>query len=213
MARLLLGEADMPTRMGLRLALTRGGFDIAAEARDAGSAVEFACRERPDAALLAADLPGGGIQAVRTIAARVPTTRILLLTPEQDEEQLLSAVLAGAVGYLGKDVGQARLPRIVEGVLEGEVALPRRHTGHMLEILRGRHAGRARVLPRAQHSVTERQWQILELLAEGRSTAEMAGRLGISEVTARRHISTVLPKLGLKRRADAVELMRGRSAE
>jgi DNA-binding NarL/FixJ family response regulator len=211
--RLLLAEADTPTRVGLRLALTRGGFGIAGEARDAASAIECACRERPDAALVAVDLPGGGIQAVRKIADRAPATRILVLTPRQDGEQLLAAVHAGAVGYLGKDVGQARLPRIVEGVLEGEVALPRRHTGHLLEDLRGRHARRARVLGRTPHVVTERQWEILELLAEGRSTAEMASRLGISEVTARRHISTVLPKLGVKDRADAVELMRGRSAE
>ena len=78
----------------------------------------------------------------------------------------------GATGYLGKDMSLARLPRVVEAVLAGEVALPRRYTSHLLEALRGRDARRARVLGRARHFVTDRQWEILELLGEGRSTAE-----------------------------------------
>jgi DNA-binding NarL/FixJ family response regulator len=212
-ARVLLAEGDTPTRMGLRLALTRGGFTICAQAGDAAAAVDAACRLRPDVALVAADLPGGGIDAARRIAGRLAAIRIVVLTPRQDGDELVAAVLAGATGYLGKDMSPARLPHVVEGVLAGEAALPRRYTGHVLEALRGRDARRARVLGRARHVVTDRQWEILELLAEGRSTAEMARRLGISEVTARRHISSVLPKLGLRDRESAAELMRGRSAE
>ena len=212
-ARVLLAEPDSPTRMGLRLALTRCGFEIAAEARDAGAAVEAACRERPDLALLAADLPGGGIDATRAIAARLPATVTVVLTARQEGEELVAAVLAGARGYLGKDMSRSRLPHALKGVLAGEVALPRRYTSHLLEALRGRDARRARVLGRTRHFVTDRQWEVLDLLAEGRSTAEMARRLGISEVTARRHISAVLPKLGLADRASAVELLRERSPE
>lgn len=207
-ARVLLAEADTPTRMGVRLALTRAGFVITAEARDAQSAVEAAERERPDLAVLAADLPGDGLGAAHRIAARLPGTRIVVLTPRQHGDELVAAVLAGASGYLGKDMSQSRLPHALAGVLAGEAALPRRFTGHVLEALRGRDARRATVLTRTRQFVTDRQWEILNLLAEGRSTAEMAGRLGISEITARRHISAVLSKLGLPDRAGAVELMR-----
>jgi DNA-binding NarL/FixJ family response regulator len=207
-ASVLLAEADRPTRMGLRLALARGGFEVTAEARDTAAAVDAADRERPELALIAADLPGDGIAAARTIAARLPATRIVVLTPEEDGDELVAAVLAGAIGYLGKDVSPERLPHALRGVLAGEAALPRRHTAHVLESLRGRDARRARVLGRTRTFVTDRQWEILQMLAEGRSTAEMARRLGISEVTARRHISSVLPKLGLKDRESAVELMR-----
>lgn len=211
--RVLLAEPDAPTRAGLALALERGGVRVVAVARDADAAVEAVGRERPDVVLLATDLPGDGLRAARSIAARTPGVRIVVLTPRQDGEELLSSVLAGATGYLGKDTSPSRLPAVVEGIVAGETALPRRHTGHVLAALRGRDARRARLLDRARQSVTDRQWEILQLLAEGRSTAEMARRLGISEVTARRHISAVLPKLGLKDRKGAVALMEGRSTE
>jgi DNA-binding NarL/FixJ family response regulator len=212
-ARVLLAEADTPTRTGVRLALTRRGFQIAAEARDAGEAVGAARRERPDLAVVAADLPGDGIDAARKISVRFPGTKIVVLTDHPDGDELVAAVLAGASGYLGKDISRSRLPLALEGVLSGEAAIPRRHTGHLIETLQGRDARRVRILARARHSVTDRQWEILQLLADGRSTAEIARLLRISEVTARRHISSVLGKLGLTNRASAVELMRGRSPE
>jgi DNA-binding NarL/FixJ family response regulator len=93
------------------------------------------------------------------------------------------------------------LPHVLRGVLAGEAALPRRHTPHVLEALRGRDVRRATVGDRTHRFITDRQWEILDLLVEGRSTAEMARHLGISEVTARRHVSSVLPKLGVTDRA------------
>lgn len=212
-ARVLLGEADAPTRMGLRVALVDAGFKIAAEACDAGAAVDATCLERPDLALLAADLPGDGIGATRAIVAQVPGTRVVVMTDREDGEELVAAVLAGASGYLAKHGSQPRLPQVVAGVLAGEAAVPRGCTEHLLEALRGRHARRARLRARTHEVVTDRQWEILNLVADGVSTAEMAYRLGISEVTARRHISAVLPKLGVSDRAEAVEVMRGRSSE
>ena len=210
-ARVLLAEPDAPTRMGLRVALGSSGFDIAAEAHDAAAAVEAARREEPDVALVAADLPGGGIDAVRAIASRAPRTRLVVLTPREHGAELVAAVLAGASGYLSKDVSQERLPRAIRGVLAGEAAVPRGCTEQLLEEFRGRQARRARIRSELRGFVTERQWEILDLLAEGVSTAEMARRLGIAEVTARRHISSVLPKLGQSNREGAVALMRERS--
>jgi DNA-binding NarL/FixJ family response regulator len=207
-ARVVLAEPDTPTRIRVRITLTRCGFEIVAEAREAGAAVEAALREMPELAVLAVDLPGDGIAAARTIATRLAAIRIVVLTGHEDGKELLAAVLAGASGYLRKDMDQSRLPQAVEGVLAGEAAVPRGYTEHILEALRGRHARRGRVRPHLLASVTDRQWEIVDLLAEGTSTAEMARRLGISEVTARRHISAVLPKLGLRERAEVVELVR-----
>jgi len=211
--RVVLAEADTPTRTGMRLVLERRGFAVVGEVRDVSGAIETVSGQGPDAALLATDLPGGGIQAARAIGRRLPGTRIVMLTPRQDGEELVAAVLAGATAYLAKDMSPERLASVLERVLAGEVALPRRYTGHVLEALRGRESRRASILGRARHLVTDRQWEILQLLGDGRSTAEMAQRLGISEITARRHISSVLPKLGLKDRQGAVELMRDRSSE
>ena len=211
--RVVLAEADTPTRTGMRLVLERRGFAVVGEVRDVSGAIETVSGQGPDAALLATDLPGGGIQAARAIGRRLPGTRIVMLTPRQDGEELVAAVLAGATAYLAKDMSPERLASVLECVLAGEVALPRRYTGHVLEALRGRESRRASILGRARHLVTDRQWEILQLLGDGRSTAEMAQRLGISEITARRHISSVLPKLGLKDRQGAVELMRDRSSE
>jgi DNA-binding NarL/FixJ family response regulator len=110
-------------------------------------------------------------------------------------------------------VSPSRLPQTLRGILAGEVAIPRRLTRHVLETLRGRDARRTQIAARARRAITDRQWEILNLLAEELSTAEIAHRLGISEVTARRHISLLLPRLGLTDRAGAVELMRERSVE
>jgi DNA-binding NarL/FixJ family response regulator len=195
------------------MALTRCGLEIVAEEDEAAAAVEAALREQPELAVLAADLPGDGIAAARSIATSLAAVRIVVLTGREDGEELVAAVLAGASGYLRKDMDQSRLPQAVEGVLAGEAAVPRGYTEHILEALRGRHARRGRVRPHVHAAVTDRQWEIVDLLAEGTSTAEMARRLGISEVTARRHISAVLPKLGLHDRADVVDLMRERSPD
>jgi DNA-binding NarL/FixJ family response regulator len=207
-ARVVVAEPDTPTRMGLRVALARCGFETVAEAQDAEEAVEVTLRERPELVVLATDLPGDWVAAIRTIATRLSTARIVVLTPCEQGEQLVAAVLAGASGYLRKDVSESRLPCAVEGVLAGEAAIPRAYTEHLLEALRGRHARRSRVRPDILASITDRQWEVVDLLAEGTSTAEMAHRLGISEVTARRHISSILPKLGVHDREEVVELLR-----
>jgi DNA-binding NarL/FixJ family response regulator len=212
-SRVLLADADTPTRMGVRMALIRHGLEIAAEAADADAAIRAAVAERPDVVLIAADLPGDGIDAARRITARAPGTKIVVLTGRPNGDELVAAVLAGAYGYLGKDMSQSRLPVAVDAVLAGETALPRPFMGHVLEALRGRDARRVKLSGRAGRFVSDRQWEVLNMLAEGRSTAEMAHRLGISEVTARRHISAVLSRLGLRDRASAAELLRDRSPD
>ena len=205
--RILVADADALTRRGLRVVLTAAGFEVVAEPAGADAAVESALELRPDAAILTVELPGGGIECARRIHTQVPGVRLVLLSARADGDELLAAVLAGAAGYLSRDIDQRRLPAVLTGVLAGEVALPRRYTEHLLEALRGRDTRRALVAGRARAPLTEREWDALYLLADGASTAEMARRLGISQVTVRRHVSSVLAKLDLPDRASAAALV------
>jgi len=205
--RVVLADADAPTRVGLRVALAADGFDIVAEAGEAGAAIEAAVELRPDAVMLAAALPGGGIEAARRISVRVPGARIVIVSDGPSGEELLEAVLAGAAGYLGRDVSQERLPFALRAVLAGEVALPRRHTQHLLEELRRRNVQRAIVSARARVALTDREWEVLLVLADGATTGEIARRLRISAVTVRRHISALRTKLDMPDRASMAALL------
>ena len=206
--RVLLAEPDRPTRAGLRMVLERGGVDVTGEATDADAAVAIALAERPDIAIVAAELPGGGLEAAREIAAGAPRVRVVFLTGDPSGEELVDAVVAGAVGYLGRDVDTDRLPDILRAVLAGEVALPRRHSQHLVDALRRRDVRRGRLAARTDARLTDREWEVLEMLAEDHSTAEIGSRLGISAVTARRHIASLVSKLGVEDRAAAAELLR-----
>ena len=207
-ARVLLAEGDAPTRAGLRLSLATAGFEIVAEAATHSGAVDAAVAQRPDVALIAADLPDGGIDTARRLGELLPGVSIVVLSADPEAEEMLAAVLAGASGYLSKDMSLERLAHAIRGVVEGEVALPRRHSRHLLEELRGRHSQRVRVEARANATLTDREWEVLELLGEDASTAHMADRLSISQVTVRRHISTLLGKLGVADRDTAREWVR-----
>jgi DNA-binding NarL/FixJ family response regulator len=211
--RVLIAAGQSATRAGLRVALVRSGFDLVAEVADHAAAVEAALAERPDIALVAADLPGGGILAVRAVAERVPAARVVVITARPSGEELVAAVLAGASGYLSVSMSLARLPDALRGVLAGEVALPRAHSRHLLEALRFRNATRAAIAERGAANLTAREWDVLQLLGEDASTALIAHRLGISEVTVRRHVSSLLAKLGVPDRAAAAELFRERSVD
>jgi DNA-binding NarL/FixJ family response regulator len=209
--RVLIADADAPTRVGLRVSLSGAGFHVAAEATAADEAVHWALSGPVDLALVATDLPGGGLDAARRISGRLPGTRVVALTARPSGEELVAAVLAGASGYLGKDIRGARLPQALRAVLDGEVALPRRLTHHLLEELRGRDVRRALVAARTDATLTDREWEVLQMLAGDVSTAEMAQRIRISEVTVRRHISSLLGKLRVRNRAEAAALLRSPS--
>jgi DNA-binding NarL/FixJ family response regulator len=209
--RVLLADADLPTRVGLRVALQSGGFDVVAEVEDAEAAVAAAIELSPELGLLATRLPPDGLEAVDRISKLRPGMRLVVLTDQPSARELLAAVLAGASGYLSTDMRPARLPDALTGVLAGEVALPRRHSGLLLDELRGRKGQRAAVSAKASALLSDREWEVLQLLGEGCSTAVIARRLRIAEVTVRRHVSAIVSKLGVPNRAAAAELMNPRS--
>jgi DNA-binding NarL/FixJ family response regulator len=111
--RILLADSDAPTRAGLRIALAGERFTIVGEAESGAAALSLAGEQRPDVALVATDLPGGALDAVRTLVQTRRAVRVVVLSPQPDDDELVQAVLNGAVGYLGKDVSPERLPAVL----------------------------------------------------------------------------------------------------
>jgi DNA-binding NarL/FixJ family response regulator len=210
----LVADDHPPTRAGVRLALAGSRFSVCAEVGDAASAIAAALRERPNVCLLDINMPGGGIAAAAEISSQLPDVAIVMLTVSQDDADLFDALRAGASGYLLKDIDPGRLPLALEAVLAGEAALPRGLVSRLVDEFRARSARRRLLAGRTRGAqLTDREWDVLDLLRDGHTTAEIAGRLTITPVTVRRHISEILRKLRVRDRAAAVRLLDERSED
>jgi DNA-binding NarL/FixJ family response regulator len=208
--RVLIADDHAPTRAGVRMALERDGIEVCAEVTNASDAVDAAIRERPDLCLLDVHMPGGGPSAASKITANLPGTMVVMLTVSRDNADVLESLKRGAIGYLLKDMNPASLPVAVRAALGGEGVLPRTLSAGLIEEFR--HLPESRRVggqSRARPALSAREWEILELMGEGAGTAEIANRLFLSQVTVRRHISSVLGKLGVSSREEAVRLLRG----
>jgi DNA-binding NarL/FixJ family response regulator len=203
--RVLLADAHAATLAGLRMALSGDPFTVVAEAGDAESAVAAALREHPDVCVLDADMPGGAATATADITRELRDKEVVVLASERDDATMLDVVRAGAMGYLLKGMDPDRLRYAIIGVTNGEAAVPRTLMARLMLEFRLREHRRSLV---GSAQLTPREFAVLELLAEGASTRTMAQNLGISEVTVRRHVSSVLAKLGVSDRAAAVEALR-----
>ena len=209
--RVLLAEPDAPTRAGIRLALEADGFEVCAEPLNASAAIDDAQRDRPDVCLIDENLRGGAIVAVDAIYLRLPDTKLVMLTDRDEPKSLLAAIRAGAVGYVRTDLDPARLTATIRGVLDGEAAISRRLMARLLESLRTRERGRSAPTTPGGPSMTDRELEVLELIAEGLRTSEIAPHLSIAEATVRRHVSSAVTKLGVADRAAAIDVLTGRS--
>ena len=209
--RVLIADDHAAARAGTRLALEGNGFTVCAEVADGDSAVAAALRERPEICLLDINMPGGGIAAAKQISHALPDTAIVMLTVSAEEDDLFDSLRAGAQGYLLKDTDPDRLPAALRGVLAGEAAIPRRLVSRIVDAFSERSRRRLRLDDRQGADLTAREWEIVELLHSGLSTAAVAQRLGVSQVTVRRHLSEVMRKLDVPDRKSALELF-GRAA-
>jgi DNA-binding NarL/FixJ family response regulator len=212
--RVLIADDHAPTRADVRRALERDErFEVCAEAADAAGAVHAALHEKPDVCLLDLSMPGNGMAAVWEIAARLPETKIVILTVSDNDASLFAAVRAGVSGYLLKTMDLSRLPDALDGVCRGEAAMPPRLVARVLELFRRREPRWRQAVGagRARWRLTSREWEVLDLLAQGQSTAEIAERLVLSSSAVRVHIASIVRKLGVPDRAAAVELFRRRS--
>jgi DNA-binding NarL/FixJ family response regulator len=191
-------------RLGVRMALMRGGFDVVAEAADCEGAVSAVLREDPDVCLLDVRMPGGGIEAAHRLAQDAPSTSVVMLTVSSSTDDVLAALRAGAVGYLPKDTRPDRLPAALCGVLKGEAALPRALVGLVLHEFRDYTAAAADPVRVGEVELTARESEILRMLRSGLTTAEIGEILSLSPITVRRHISAGVAKLGVADRDAAI---------
>ena len=212
--RVLLADDHAPTREDLRWALTQGGLQVCAEASDAAHAVQLALETSPDICLLDVRMPGGGVAAAWEISARLPTTKVVMLSVSDEDTDLFSALRAGAVGYLVKDLDLRLLPRALRDVAEGRAAIPRALVTRMVKQF---HTNEPRFRTTAMTTdlgprLTSREWDVLAALAEGLSTREISRRLQIKPSGVRAHISALVHKLGVADRDEAVALFRKSTA-
>jgi DNA-binding NarL/FixJ family response regulator len=206
--RIVLGVNDPPTRAGLRLTL-EGDFEVSAEAANAAEAVEAVARTRPEVCLLDMNLPGDAVAAAAQIAAQPNAPAVVMLTESPSEDEFMKSLRAGALGYLRKDMRPEGLPRALQALASGEAAIPRGLISRLIDDLHAR--SRRRASPRLRErgvELTRREWEVLELMERGASTAEVAHALSVSPVTVRRHLSTAIAKLGAPDRDSAVKLFR-----
>jgi len=208
--RVLVADDHAPTREDVRRALAEGGMDVCAEAADAAHAVQLALEEKPDICLLDIRMPGGGVAAAWEIAARLPTTKIVMLTVSADDASLFAALRAGAVGYLLKDIDLRTLPRALSDAAEGRAAIPR---GLVTRLVKQFHGTDPRFRTTALAGelgprLTSREWDVLVGLADGMSTREIARRLQLKPSGIRAHISAIVQKLGVADRDEAVAFFR-----
>ena len=204
--RLLVVDDHEVVRQGLVALLDRRqGFEVVAEAGTAAEAVEQARRYEPDIVVMDVRLPdGSGVEACREIRADRAATRVVMLTSYPDEEAVLSAIVAGASGYLLKQVRARDLVAALEAVGRGESLLDPAVTEKVLERVRRIATGAA---ADDLAALTTQEQKILLLVAEGKTNKEIASEVFLSDKTVKNYVSSILSKLNLERRAQAAAYM------
>ena len=198
---------EHPTaRESLRRVLERDGFVVVAESASSGHAVEVALSEQPDLCVIDV-LIAQAKEAIAEMAANVPGTAVVVLTESHDHAHVFDALRAGAVGYLLKSMNPERIPHALRGVLAGEAAIPRTLVASLLSEFRTQGRRRLVVGRRGRAELTRREWEVAELMLDGLATQRIGERLYLSPVTVRRHIASIVGKLGVRDRAEAVQLL------
>ena len=205
--RVILADPDPLARRAIRDSLrTEGGFLVAAEAKDGLEAVELAVHYRPDVVLMEIALPGvDGISACRDITTRAPTVRVVMFSVPQHRDVELRALRAGASGFLSKNSSIESLARALRSVADGEAAVTRSLTSHLVDLLRSTAENGTGMRP-VKSPLTTREWEVLDLICSGDSTREISSKLFLSEDTVYSHTKSILRKLGVHSRTDAVAM-------
>ena len=200
MISLLLVDDHEVVRMGLRSLLEQTeDIRVAAEAGTAAEALAQARAVHPDVALLDVRLPDGdGVEVCRTLRDELPGTRVLMLTSYADDEALFSAIMAGASGYLLKQVRGRALVDAIHAVANGQSLLDPAMTQTVLERLRSPARGNDRFT-----ELTDQERTILDLVAQGKTNREIGAQLYLSDKTVKHYVSNILSKLQLTRRSEA----------
>lgn len=203
--RVVIVDDHRLVRDGLRTALEDAGIEVVGEAADGLDAIELIVRQRPDVALLDVSMPRlDGIEAARRLRTRAPATRVVMLTMHAEERLVADAQSAGAVGYLVKDASTDDVVRALHAAMDGRrvLAVPGPDAAPVVE------PGTGPPRPSARDAdapgLTDRELQVLQALADGRSPGGVAELLDISSKTVRNHLTRVYAKLGVESRSQAI---------
>jgi DNA-binding NarL/FixJ family response regulator len=176
-------------------------IDIIGIAEDGAEAVEMVADKKPDLILMDLKMPiMNGVEATRQIAAKYPEVKVLVLTTYADDEWVFDAIQAGASGYLLKDMPREELIKAVRGTVAGKTYVDPSVAGKVLEQVSSRQTQPATLIT---GKLTEREVEVLRLIAKGSSNADIADRLSLSDGTVRNHVSAILSKLGVSDRTQA----------
>ena len=201
--RLLIVDDHRMLREGLRRSMVEEGFDVVADAPDGETAIELADEHRPDVVLMDVTMPGlGGVEATRQIREAHPEIRVVMLTMHVDPDIVTGAIRAGAAGYLVKDSAIAEIADAVRMAADGNTPLSPQLAASMLDEVRraAEEPDTASEVPK----VSKREEEVLQLIADGCSTPEVAEQLYISQKTVKNHLASIYQKLDARDRTQAV---------
>ena len=196
--RLMLVDDHRMLRETLKRSMLDEGFDVVAEASDGLEAVALAAEHHPDVVLMDVTMPEmDGVEATRRIMADVPTTRVVMLTMHADQDVIGSAIRAGAVGYLVKDCSFEEVAATVREAMSTETDVSPHLAATMLAEARN-------MTDDGANGVSKREIEVLQLIADGCSTPEVAAQLFISQKTVKNHLASIYAKLDARDRTQAV---------
>lgn len=197
--RILIADDHEVVRLGLKNLLTRQpGWQVVAEVGTSAEAVSKVGETKPDIVLMDIRLgQDNGIEACREIVKKYPGTKVIMLTSFAEDELLIKAIAAGAVGYVLKQVSNDHLVRTIERAMEGSGLLNLAGTNQALAELR------SATRPEAFAELSGREIKVLSLIVQGKTNKEIAARLNLGEGTVRNYVGNILDKLGLSNRAEA----------
>jgi len=197
----MLADDHRMLREGLRRSMTDQGFDVVGEARDGDEAIRLAEELMPEVILMDVTMPEvDGVEATRQIRQQFPEIRIVMLTMHADQEVLAAAIRAGASGYLVKDCSTEEIASAVRMAASGETALSPQLAASMLDEVRKLD----QPVGEEERVITRREEEVLQLIANGCSTPEVAEQLFISQKTVKNHLASIYEKLDARDRTQAV---------
>ncbi|MEU8387086.1 response regulator transcription factor [Micromonospora sp. NPDC048842] len=205
MIRVLIADDQALLRAGFRALLDNDPqIEVVAEAEDGERAVAAVAEHRPDVVLMDIRMPKlDGIAATRQVLAAADPPHVLILTTYDTDENVFDALEAGAVGFLVKDTPPVQLLEAVRSAVRGGAVISPSTTRRLVDHLVAARLRRDRPAPTALAALTEREREVLGLIARGCSNREIAGRLHIAELTVKTHVSRVLTKLAVESRVQA----------
>jgi DNA-binding NarL/FixJ family response regulator len=203
MIRVLICDDQEVVREGLRAILgTASNIDVVGVAADGAQAIEMVQAQQPAVVLMDLNMPGmNGIQATRTICDRFPSVRVLALTTYDADEWVFDAIRAGAAGYVLKDTPRADLLKAIEGTAAGQTFVDPAVAGKLFTHIASQTVATDTTIA---DTLSQREREVLRLLAKGLSNSEIAGKLFLSEGTVRNYVSALFAKLGAADRTQAV---------